>query len=105
MGINRIHRRDGNHAELIKGLEKIGASVQSLSQVGRGCPDLLVGWKGANILLEVKDGKLIPSKRKLTIAEEEWHQQWRGQVATVGSLEDALKTIGVTSRAETQWER
>jgi hypothetical protein len=96
MGINRVHRRDGNHDDLIKGLKKVGATVQTLSQVGRGCPDLLIGFRGANVLLEVKDGSLPPSKRTLTESEATWHQGWRGQVATVGSLDDALKAIGAS---------
>jgi hypothetical protein len=31
--------------------------------VGRGVPDLLVGWRGTNLLLEVKDGNKPQSAR------------------------------------------
>lgn len=96
-GINRVHRRDGNHADLVKGLERVGASVQTLAQVGHGCPDLLVGYRGINVLMEIKDGSLAPSRKKLSITEESWHEEWRGQVCVVESLEDALRTIGATS--------
>lgn len=102
MGINRVHRRDGNHAALIKGLERAGASVQTLAQVGHGCPDLLVGFRGINVLVEVKDRAQPPSKRKLSIAEDEWHSTWRGQVCVAETLEDALRAIGILHAHSTE---
>ena len=48
-------RTDGNQAEVVAALQAYGASVQSLAGVGKGCPDLLVGFRGVTYLLEVKD--------------------------------------------------
>jgi hypothetical protein len=67
--------------------------VQPLHTVGRGVPDLLVGFRGQNFLLELKDGSKRPSERKLTDDQQEWHQQWRGQVAVVESVDEALRLI------------
>ncbi len=96
MGINRVHRKDGNHTDVIKALEKVGATVQTLSQVGHGCPDLLVGFRGRNVLLELKDSAQPPSKRKLSESETTWHERWRGQVCVVSTLEHALQIIGAS---------
>ena len=47
-------RTDHNQAEIVKALRAIGCSVQDLSQTGRGCPDVLIGYKGRNYLAEVQ---------------------------------------------------
>ena len=86
-------RVDANQSEIVEALRQIGATVQTLHQVGRGCPDLLVGFRGVNILLEVKDGSKPPSARKLTPDEYSWHKDWRGQVAVVKSIEDAIDVL------------
>ena len=84
---------DPNHKSIVEGLRALGASVQSIAAVGRGCPDLLVGIGKRNFVLEVKDGAKFPSQRKLTIAEEEWQRGWRGQVNTVHSLDEAIAVL------------
>ena len=93
--MRRAARTDDNQAEIVRGLRAIGATVQSLAAVGAGVPDLLVGWQGANVLLELKDAAKAPSKRKLTPDQVAWHQAWRGQVATVETLKDALAALGI----------
>lgn len=91
-----FHRRvDANHVEIVKALRQCGASVVSLATVGRGCPDLLVGHQGRNWLIEVKDGSKSESRRALTDLEREWHADWRGQVVTVTSVEEALAVIRI----------
>lgn len=64
-----------------------------MHRLGQGCPDLLVGFRGVNYVLELKDGRKPPSDRRLTPAEQEWHAAWRGQVATVYSIDDALRVV------------
>lgn len=91
----RICKVDANQRRLTDGLRAIGASVQPIHDVGSGCPDLLVGWRGVNYLFEVKDGAKVPSKRRLTGDEEDWHDEWRGSVHTVKCLDEALKLLGI----------
>lgn len=86
-------RVDSNHREVVKALRDIGASVQSIADIGKGAPDLLCGLRNRNTILEVKNGKLPPSKRQLTPDEKVWHQKWRGQIAVVGSIEEALRVV------------
>lgn len=95
--MRRAAKVDRNQPEIVGALRAVGASVEPLHAVGKGCPDLLVGFRGVNHLLEVKDGDLPPSARKLTDAQADWHPAWRGQVAVVTNVDEALKAIGVDS--------
>jgi hypothetical protein len=97
-GMRRAARVDANQQAIIIALRQVGASVQPLHQVGKGCPDLLVGYMKANYVLEVKDGMKPPSDRQLTAEQQEWHAKWRGRVVTVMDAREALEAIGVRSR-------
>ena len=69
--------------------------------VGKGCPDILVGYRNINLLIEIKNGTLAPSARKLTADESGWHRRWAGQVCIVESSSDALDLID--RMAEITW--
>jgi len=84
---------DANQEEIVTALRHIGATVQPLHMVGKGCPDLLVGYRGANYLLEVKDGTKPPSKRRLTPDEQRWHDAWQGDVLIVASGQHAVDVV------------
>ena len=86
-------RIDANQPEIVLALRKLGASVQPIHTIGKGCPDLLVGFKGRNVLLEVKDGNKSPSARALTCDETEWIANWRGSVHVVESVEQAISKL------------
>ena len=87
---------DANQAEIVAALRGAGASVLLLHQVGGGCPDILVGHRAlaGNALMEIKDGSKPPSARRLTPAEQEFFDTWRGQVCVVNSVAEALGAIG-----------
>ena len=93
--MRRAAKVDANQREVVAALRGAGASVQLLHAVGEGCPDLLVGYKGLNMLLEVKDGSKPPSAQKLTPQQEIWHRDWRGHRVVVNSPEAALGAIGM----------
>jgi Holliday junction resolvase len=84
---------DSNQPDIVKALRAAGASVTSLASVGNGCPDLLVGIRGKVAVMEVKDGAKPPSKRKLTEAEQIWHDNWRGTVYIVETVQQALAIL------------
>ena len=86
-GFYNRRRVDANHKEVVDALRKAGYSVQSLAAIGHGCPDLLVARGGATFLVEVKDWGKSPSQRKLTTVEAAWHQEFRGSVIVVDSLD------------------
>jgi hypothetical protein len=87
-------RTDSNQTAVVDALRKVGASVQSLAAVGGGVPDLLVCFRGQLCLLEVKDGTLPPSARRLTPDQERWHAAWGGPVRVVNDAWEALRAIG-----------
>jgi hypothetical protein len=91
--VRRAGRIDGNQVEIVAALRKAGASVQHLHGVGHGCPDLLVGKNGVNLLIEVKDPSQKPSQRRLTADETFWHAAWRGQTCVVETAEEALSYL------------
>ena len=82
------HRADGNQKEIVDVLRDIGASVLVLSQVGGGCPDLMIGWRGKNYLLEVKT-----PKGKLRPGQKEFFDTWRGRAFIVRSADEVLELI------------
>lgn len=91
-----LARTDANQADIVKALRDAGCTVTSLHAVGQGVPDLLVGVRGQNLLLECK---VLVGKRKpravLTEAQEIWWNAWRGQAAIVTCPEDALRAVGL----------
>jgi len=91
--MRRAARVDDNQTEIVTALRAIGATVEIISMVGRGVPDLLVGLNGINHLLEIKDIHKPPSKRKLTPDEVMWHAEWNGDVRVVYSPEDAISVV------------
>jgi hypothetical protein len=93
--MRRTPRTDANQAAIVSALRAVGASVQVLAAVGGGCPDLLVGHRGVNYVVEVKDGRKPLSARRLTPAQERWHREWRGRACVVASVEQALAAIGI----------
>jgi hypothetical protein len=81
-------RVDGNHGEIMETLRDAAISAVSLAAVGDGCPDILAGFRGTCIVLEVK----MPGA-KLTAAEEKWHAKWSGPVAIVTTPEEAVIAV------------
>ena len=87
------NRIDANQNKIVDALRKAGAVVRIISQ-GDGIPDLLVGYKGYTILMEVKDGDKVPSARKLTEAEQKFFDDWRGgMLVVINSVEEAIETL------------
>lgn len=96
----RAAKADANQPQIVDALRKLGCTVQHLHMIGKGCPDIAVGWQGKTYLLEIKDGSKKPSDQALTEAEANWHRDWRGHVATVNSVKAALEAIGILFRGE-----
>jgi Holliday junction resolvase len=88
--VRRAARVDANHAEIVRALRSVGCSVLDLSRVGSGCPDLLVGWKGRQmVLMEVKVDKGELNAEQVTFADA-----WRGiEPVVVRSVKEALDVV------------
>lgn len=89
----RAARVDENQPAIVAAFQALGASVQHLHMVGGGCTDLVIGYRGVNLMVEVKDGDKPPSKQSLTPAQKVWHDAWRGQVAIVNSVDAAIALL------------
>ncbi len=79
---------DVNQPAIVKALREAGASVQVLSAVGKGVPDILVGYNEVNYLFEIKNGD-----NGLTDDQRVWHAGWMGRVWIVRSKEQAIRII------------
>lgn len=86
-------RIDSNQRIIVRDLRNMGYTVCVLSDVGKGCPDIVVGIENRNFLFEIKDGSRPPSKQALTTFEQQWHAQWRGQVDIIRSAKEAADII------------
>jgi hypothetical protein len=82
-------RRDNGHAEIVAALRQAGASVLDLGDQGGSAPDLLVGFRGIDQLLEVKAPGEDPRP-----AQQAWHSFWRGHpVCVVHSVDEAVEIL------------
>lgn len=91
--MRRAARVDANQDQIVSALRACGATVRVVTQ-GDGLPDLLVGYRGYTILMEVKDGRKPPSARKLTEEEEKFFMNWTGgMLAIVNSVDEALELL------------
>lgn len=95
--MRRAAKVDASQSEIVEALRAAGASVQLLHAVGKGCPDILVGYQSENYLLEIKSGER--NRNRLTLDEEVWIDAWEGQVEVVCDPIDALMVIGAINGA------
>lgn len=84
---------DANQKQIVMVARRLGASVAITSNVGSGFPDLVIGFRGLNMLWECKDGEKSPSRQKLTACQEDFHANWRGRIDIVRSMDDAVRIL------------
>ena len=84
----RAKRADANQVDIVKAFRKLGCTVEHLHTVGRGVPDLLVGHRALNHLVEVKS-----KKGRYTDDQKDWIAKWSGQVYTVSSIDDVVRLL------------
>ncbi len=93
--MRRRPRTDANHAVIVAALRQAGATVLSLASLGAGAPDLCVGYRRRNVLLEIKDGSKAASRRRLTADEAAFAESWQGDPVQIVTDEfEALLAIG-----------
>jgi hypothetical protein len=92
--VRRAARVDENQAEIVDCLRGIpDCTVLVLSAVGSGCPDVMVGYRGANFLFEIKNPKKPKADQELTDDQRKFHGAWKGQVQKVFSLKEIVTTL------------
>lgn len=85
-------KRDKNQPEIVRALDRVGATALDLSSVGCGCPDILVGFRGMNYLAEIK----MP-KKQLSVAQKVVKDIWwrGGKVHVLRSVHDIRGMLGI----------
>lgn len=91
--MRRSAKIDINQSEIVSKLRQIGCSVAVTSSLGKGFPDIVVGYRGVNHLFEIKNDKMPPSKRKLTAPEKNWMEAWKGSAYVVKNFEECLEIL------------
>jgi hypothetical protein len=66
----------------------MGASVHSTHSEGFGFPDFVAGFRGRNVLFEVKQ-----EGERLTDREQKFHDSWRGTIHIVYSGQDVVDVL------------
>lgn len=97
--MRRAARIDANQPEIVEALRAHGASVTPAHTLGDGFPDLVVGYLGVAVLMEIKDGSKPPSDRKLTPDQVKFHAKWKGPIATVTDVEGAIRVLRVIEQS------
>jgi len=88
----RAKRVDCNQKNIVHALRTFGAVVVDLSGVGKGCPDLLVGFNSKTYLIEVKKD----SKAKFTPQQLQFNELWTGGIiARIETIDEALALLKV----------
>ncbi len=87
-------RVDANQPGIVAALRKLpGVTAHPTAALGRGFPDVAVGYAGRSYLFELKDPSKPPSARKLTPDEEAFHTTWTGHVEVALTWQDIAKAI------------
>ena len=64
-----------------------------MHELGKGRPDICVGWRGRNFLFEIKDPTKPNNQRALTDDEKAIHLAWQGQISVIETSEEALNVL------------
>ena len=88
--MRRAAKVDANQSEIVRGLQAMFGpdAVFDCSGVGHGFPDIMVGVRGVNILVELKT-----DRGRLTHDQVYFHREWLGQVVVAHTLDDVLREI------------
>ncbi len=82
-------RRDKPESEIVQAARQIGASISRLdANYQSGVPDLLIGFRAVNVLVEVKGpaGKLLDS-------QVAFREQWRGQYDVAHNVDELIAIL------------
>jgi hypothetical protein len=101
----RIRRVDENQKSIVQIFRSVGAKVFVLSEVGKGCPDILIGLNRPGRqaflhLVEIKNDKVPPSGQRLTKDELNFHNEWNGFVSVVRNEKEAMYLIEQALKGE-----
>jgi hypothetical protein len=91
--VRRAAKVDANQTEIVDAFRSMGVSVLITSSAGDGFTDLVIGWGGITVLVEVKDGNKAPSERKLTPKQQDLHTSFLGAITVVENTDQAIELV------------
>lgn len=100
--MSRFARRvDKSQPGIVEALRHAGCTVLSLAPLGKGAPDLAVGYRGFTYLMECKSPEYLKAHPQRQAEQKEWALWWRGgPVLLVSTVEQALAVLGSTGGHE-----
>lgn len=85
-------RLDNNHREIVNALIDFGVSVLECHTIGRGFPDLIIGYCGITTLMEIKNPKTQYGRAGLNKNQRKWQENWKGgPIAVVYDIDGAIR--------------
>ena len=96
----RAPKKDDNHHAIVKIFIQLGAHCEDVSMKEEFC-DVMVLYRKQVVMVEIKDGAKVLSKRKLTKGEIKFRDRWKangGNWALVETEEDAINQLTGLSR-------
>ena len=85
-------RVDKNQKDIVEAFRKMGATVIDLSKVGKGIPDLMIGYNNKTALVEIKSS----DKAKFTPHQEAFIREWNGgTLARVNDVDGVIRLINL----------
>lgn len=99
--MRRAAKVDANQASIVEDLRLVpGCTVLSLAPLGSGKPDILVGYRGANLLVEIKNPDRHRSEHRETEQrQQDFRNKWTGQCLRASTFLEILNfMIGNTAQ-------
>ena len=91
-GLRARRRADSNQPALVKLIRSMGASFQHTHSIP-GALDGIIGYRGTDVRVEIKDPEKPLSKRKLNEAEQDTFDEWRGRKPEVIETEEDVLNL------------
>jgi Holliday junction resolvase len=88
--MRRHGRTDANQTAIVTALRQLGAMVMIISSHGQDYPDVVVGFQGRAIALEIKNPK---GRNRVSSGQAAWMACWPGPSAIVRSVEEAVAVV------------
>ena len=92
-------KKDDNHDEIVDEFKRLGCGVKDVHDLPNFV-DIIICYKSATVMVEIKDGAKPASARKLTSGEKKFSDEWiakGGKWACIETIEQAnelVKSIG-----------
>ncbi len=92
-------KKDDNHDEIVDEFKRLGCGVKDVHNLP-DFVDIIICYKSATVMVEIKDGAKPASARKLTSGEKKFSDEWiakGGKWACIETIEQAnelVKSIG-----------